>query len=876
MKTSSIHLRGPQADKASRAFVWALAALISLTASTVSAQTVVQTHNVFAGYPAAVPGPNDWFTADTRTGGSYDFRIGPATPPAGVGSIRFITDSSIGGGGQAKAQLMNYAHYGTPLASLTALSYRAYRSSVSTTSAAQTIGLNMRVDLDGVGPLAPVTMVFEPVYQAGGVGAIANNAWQTWDGILGGAAKWWASPAWPATPTPALPVYATWSQVLAKYPGAVIDGGLGFSMGSGWAGLFQGYADALTVSTAATPTVYDFEEYACTTLCYVDAVAGDDTFGGASPARAKKTIQAGVNAVTAGGTVIVAAGSYVENPTVAKSLLLHGPGVGVPVGGRAPLDAAEATLTGLLTLNAPSVTVDGFSFTNPGPAGTYSVLVKQVASGSVVQNNYFRNVGTGTTNANVHVIYLQYGPDNVSVLGNDIAQVAANGRSASGISVLDTSANGDCSDNVLIAGNRVAGVTSLGAIRPWGTYGIIANRCTTGLVIEDNTVDGLSGLWAHGIGLEANAPGAIVRRNTVRNLADQKSPSDAVAVWFEANPSWASARVNENNFEATFWGVLVHPALTLAAPAATVDARCNWYGDASGPNRFDPTVGAPPGSFVGPGTGVGVGPGVAFNPWSTAPNPSACLPLSMVDKQSVRDDLAALVGTLDKKDDKEVEKAVDHLDKALEADNWIDASHPARKKVFDEERQAVERLSKVKDTDVSSFIARLVDIDRAMAMIAIDEATAVCAIEKCQKELEHALDRLAKGDRELAKGKPEKAINEYGEAWKHAMKAADKAAGKGADDVRTSEVPEAIALEQNYPNPFNPSTAINFELASGGPAKLVVYDVLGRQVRVLVDATLDSGWHQVTFDARDLPSGTYLYRLTTPAGTRSKVMLLMK
>lgn len=75
-------------------------------------------------------------------------------------------------------------------------------------------------------------------------------------------------------------------------------------------------------------------------------------------------------------------------------------------------------------------------------------------------------------------------------------------------------------------------------------------------------------------------------------------------------------------------------------------------------------------------------------------------------------------------------------------------------------------------------------------------------------------------------------------------------------------VPMQYALLQNYPNPFNPSTNIKFDVAQTGFANLVVYDVLGREITTLVSELVRSGQYQVSYNASDLPSGVYFYRLT--------------
>lgn len=91
-----------------------------------------------------------------------------------------------------------------------------------------------------------------------------------------------------------------------------------------------------------------------------------------------------------------------------------------------------------------------------------------------------------------------------------------------------------------------------------------------------------------------------------------------------------------------------------------------------------------------------------------------------------------------------------------------------------------------------------------------------------------------------------------------------------------SDVPNTIILDQNYPNPFNPSTTISYQLDSPQTVTLTVYDQLGRKVSVLSNGRMSSGKHWVTFDASDLSSGLYFYRLRTESSVLTKKMLLIK
>ncbi|MBU1707816.1 T9SS type A sorting domain-containing protein [bacterium] len=89
-------------------------------------------------------------------------------------------------------------------------------------------------------------------------------------------------------------------------------------------------------------------------------------------------------------------------------------------------------------------------------------------------------------------------------------------------------------------------------------------------------------------------------------------------------------------------------------------------------------------------------------------------------------------------------------------------------------------------------------------------------------------------------------------------------------------VPIAYALYQNYPNPFNPSSQIAYCLANRGRVSLKIFDVLGREVQVLVDGAQNAGNHVATFDGSGLATGLYFYRLQTGKFSETKKMVLLK
>jgi len=91
-----------------------------------------------------------------------------------------------------------------------------------------------------------------------------------------------------------------------------------------------------------------------------------------------------------------------------------------------------------------------------------------------------------------------------------------------------------------------------------------------------------------------------------------------------------------------------------------------------------------------------------------------------------------------------------------------------------------------------------------------------------------------------------------------------------------SEFPRAFRLEQNYPNPFNPSTTIKYELPRSSVVTLSVYDMLGREVSVLVNEKRDAGVHEIKFDGSNLASGVYVYRVQAGDFVQAKKFVVLK
>ncbi len=118
--------------------------------------------------------------------------------------------------------------------------------------------------------------------------------------------------------------------------------------------------------------------------------------------------------------------------------------------------------------------------------------------------------------------------------------------------------------------------------------------------------------------------------------------------------------------------------------------------------------------------------------------------------------------------------------------------------------------------------------------------------------------------------------------WGLGLQLSDMGAYGGGDSLITAiiddlpSIPVNFMLLQNYPNPFNARTAIRFSLPKSQNVELTVYDLLGRQIEVLIDDYRDVGVHAITFDASSLSSGVYFYRLRAGHEAATKRMVLLK
>jgi hypothetical protein len=97
-----------------------------------------------------------------------------------------------------------------------------------------------------------------------------------------------------------------------------------------------------------------------------------------------------------------------------------------------------------------------------------------------------------------------------------------------------------------------------------------------------------------------------------------------------------------------------------------------------------------------------------------------------------------------------------------------------------------------------------------------------------------------------------------------------------AIEINNNPIPNVYSLSQNYPNPFNPSTTIKFNMKEAGLVSLKIYDILGREVSTLLNEVKPAGSYNINFNAADLTSGIYFYKIQAGSYIQIKKMVLIK
>ena len=369
-----------------------------------------------------------------------------------------------------------------------------------------------------------------------------------------------------------------------------------------------------------------------TNIAYV-STAGDDNNDGASPESAFKTVQRGINAVTNGGKVIVAAGSYDAGANITKSITLQGAGVGVDASGRTHGSVSESLIAGVnnysptFAVNADNVTIDGFDFgpsADNATAGPVGVDLGST-SGAVVKNSIFEHNQRGVS---------LNGASNVTITGDLISYNNADPENNAGIW-------GDNVDTINISNNELEGASNTAINLATGSKhitinaDIFKNDGNTAVIWQDNDVtfsnnygrgfDG-SGLFITGssnvnvtnndlslgtgfngisVSTASGTPSSLVTItgntidgfNNAINLGDATAISDVLNVHNNKLGDNASAGVN-----------------APAAASILVDATSNWWGTGLGPKDTNATDGSTP-ATNNTGTGTAVNGAVNYSPW---------------------------------------------------------------------------------------------------------------------------------------------------------------------------------------------------------------------------------------------------------------------
>lgn len=223
----------------------------------------VGANNLAPNFTDVAAHPEKWFMynddPDPSSGGADygidntlgTFVAGPPVPFYGTGSIQF----TLGAAPNSRKNIATYKFSGTPLASITQMSFGAY--SHSGFSSTESPFLNFNVDFNGSD-----TWQRRLVYVPSGNGSAPQDTWNNYDAIQGGAAKWVLSGGtWPGDGFPATTQKA-WSSILSQYPGVrirVTDSWLGIRVGEPGPTGYVGNVDFFKIATGGAPTVYDFE-----------------------------------------------------------------------------------------------------------------------------------------------------------------------------------------------------------------------------------------------------------------------------------------------------------------------------------------------------------------------------------------------------------------------------------------------------------------------------------------------------------------------------------------------------------------------------------------------------------------------------------------
>ena len=295
-----------------------------------------------------------------------------------------------------------------------------------------------------------------------------------------------------------------------------------------------------------------------------------------------ESVQASLDAATGGETVCVGPGTYVENLDVQKPITLRsiaGPDVTTLQGLGGPSGVA-------IRVRARDVTLRGFTIKNPTGAFGIDISETPTTDNVLIENNVFTDIGPSSDDCNplcfgAQGIWVEQG-DGIVIRGNTFTNLTGEG-STKAVLISQSTVTTPLVTNLIFEDNVINGIVS----NQRGGYGFQTAGPTTGLIVRNNTIQNLTGLWATGIGLESDTPNALVQGNTLQNFTGTTYGSVGVNV--ESNPSAATITVAQNNFLSGLDAGAVNKVT-----GTTLNAEDNWWGDASGPADPDGTTEVPP------------------------------------------------------------------------------------------------------------------------------------------------------------------------------------------------------------------------------------------------------------------------------------------
>lgn len=405
-----------------------------------------------------------------------------------------------------------------------------------------------------------------------------------------------------------------------------------------------------------------------------------------------------------------------------------------------------------------------------------------------------------------------------------------------------------------------------------------------------------------------NSRGAVTAQNASPTITNSLLSKNSYGVYATGN---ANPIINSNDiFDNSDYGVYNRDE------SFVIDATMNWWGDDSGPQHETNST----------GTGDAVSDAVDFDPWEGAGATQLALgDVSLNGSVGAFDGSLVLrhtVGdiTLDQAQMRNAEVSGDGSVSAFDAAlilqyvvNLISffPAEAAQKQTAEEPLveynvSDVETSIESTQAEPGSVISIPVSIENVSDLVSIqvslqfdDQLLTLQSIEKTglsnDMQLIYRYDNEEQTLRVSAAGL--EPINESGTVLNILFEVADSGLEYAEASIRFNEIlanendvtpysddgivtietlPESFTLSQNYPNPFNPTTKINFELPQSEQVSLRVYDTLGRTVAVLIDQRMDAGSHTVNFDASNLASGVYIYRIEASDFTSTQKMLLVK